>query len=390
MLRGEGAPVLHQGTGSSHQAGRPESIEADALLEQYGIDSVMVTQLTSELENVVWPAVTDTVVRASEPSGCCTGYFLESIEISWQRCSDLTSAWRPLPGLDPACRPWSIRRTGVAASAHSLHPNGRTQPSGRWGRWMLPSSACRGVTRRRAISMSSGPNLREGRDSITEVPKERWDHSLGYFDRDKDASREARPAASGAVSSTAWMSLIHRSSTSHHGRRRSILIRKSDSSCNAPTGRLGGCGLCPGSALAATLPPDWGRNVGVYVGVMYEEYQLFGAQQQACGRPVALPGSPASIANRVSYLLQLPWAERRRGHHVLFLADGAPFRLSGTCNGRMRAGARRRASIYPFIRTNYLLVGRRGDLFRARGGVRALANGWQRLCAQRRCWRCRA
>ncbi|WP_230646940.1 polyketide synthase, partial [Bradyrhizobium sp. Leaf401] len=44
-----------------------------------------------------------------------------------------------------------------------------------------------------------------------------------------------------------------------------------------------------------------GGNVGVYVGVMYEEYQLYGAQEQARGRPISLPGNASSIANRVSY-----------------------------------------------------------------------------------------
>ncbi|XPG60945.1 polyketide synthase [Variovorax sp. NFACC26] len=39
-------------------------------------------------------------------------------------------------------------------------------------------------------------------------------------------------------------------------------------------------------------------SVGVFVGVMYEEYQLYGAQMEP---GVALGGSPSSIANRVSY-----------------------------------------------------------------------------------------
>ncbi|WP_186177306.1 beta-ketoacyl synthase N-terminal-like domain-containing protein, partial [Burkholderia gladioli] len=41
--------------------------------------------------------------------------------------------------------------------------------------------------------------------------------------------------------------------------------------------------------------------VGVFVGVMYHEYQLYGAQAQARGVNMALPGSAATIANRVSY-----------------------------------------------------------------------------------------
>ncbi|WP_217563223.1 beta-ketoacyl synthase N-terminal-like domain-containing protein, partial [Paenibacillus sp. GbtcB18] len=42
-------------------------------------------------------------------------------------------------------------------------------------------------------------------------------------------------------------------------------------------------------------------NVGVYAGVMYEEYQLYGSQEQVRGNNVALSGNPSSIANRVSY-----------------------------------------------------------------------------------------
>ncbi|WP_299608351.1 SDR family NAD(P)-dependent oxidoreductase [uncultured Aquimarina sp.] len=44
-----------------------------------------------------------------------------------------------------------------------------------------------------------------------------------------------------------------------------------------------------------------GLITGVYVGVMYEEYQLYGAESTANGQPLSLGGSPSSIANRVSY-----------------------------------------------------------------------------------------
>lgn len=42
-------------------------------------------------------------------------------------------------------------------------------------------------------------------------------------------------------------------------------------------------------------------DVGVFVGAMYQEYQLYGAQAQERGEPVALSGSASTIANRVSY-----------------------------------------------------------------------------------------
>ena len=44
-----------------------------------------------------------------------------------------------------------------------------------------------------------------------------------------------------------------------------------------------------------------GRSVGVFVGAMYEEYQLYGAQAQARGQDVAMDGLIAPSPNRVSY-----------------------------------------------------------------------------------------
>ena len=46
-------------------------------------------------------------------------------------------------------------------------------------------------------------------------------------------------------------------------------------------------------------------QVGVYAGVMYGEYQLFGAEGGVRGHRFSSGGSYASIANRVSYIFNL-------------------------------------------------------------------------------------
>lgn len=46
-------------------------------------------------------------------------------------------------------------------------------------------------------------------------------------------------------------------------------------------------------------------HVGVFVGVMYGEYQLYGAEQALKGNPIALGSAYGSIANRVSYCLNI-------------------------------------------------------------------------------------
>ncbi|MCP5006763.1 MAG: hypothetical protein GY941_22890, partial [Planctomycetes bacterium] len=50
---------------------------------------------------------------------------------------------------------------------------------------------------------------------------------------------------------------------------------------------------------------DQSGQVGVYVGVMYGEYQLLGAEESQKGNRIGFAGNLASIANRVSYVFNL-------------------------------------------------------------------------------------
>ena len=130
--------------------------------------------------------------------------------------------------------------------------------------------------------------LAEGRDCITEIPADRWgqDRPTGAHGRwggfidgvDRFdplffniAPREAdyMDPQERLFLQTAWLAL------EDAGRTR--------------------------AELASAAPPLSGGDVGVFVGVMYEDYQLYGAEQTAAGRPMALGGSAATIANRVSY-----------------------------------------------------------------------------------------
>ncbi|NJM14570.1 MAG: hypothetical protein HC896_03565 [Bacteroidales bacterium] len=59
----------------------------------------------------------------------------------------------------------------------------------------------------------------------------------------------------------------------------------------------------------ATLQIPHGSNlpgqVGVYVGVMYSEYQLFGAEISQLGKRMAFANSQSDVANRVSFVLNV-------------------------------------------------------------------------------------
>ncbi|MBM7440074.1 polyketide synthase PksL [Streptomyces sp. HB132] len=126
-------------------------------------------------------------------------------------------------------------------------------------------------------------NLRAGRDCVREVPADRWDHG--------------RYAEAGAGAWGGFLDDIDRFDPLF------FHISLLEADYLDPQERL--FLQCAHHTLEdAGYTPDRlsrGAKVGVFVGVMYQEYQLLGAQAQERGRPDALWGSASTVANRVSY-----------------------------------------------------------------------------------------
>ncbi|MEU1463181.1 SDR family NAD(P)-dependent oxidoreductase [Streptomyces sp. NPDC005727] len=126
-------------------------------------------------------------------------------------------------------------------------------------------------------------NLRAGRDCVREIPADRWNRD--------------RYAAAGAGSWGGFLDDIDRFDPLFF----QISLLEADHL--DPQERL--FLQCAHHTLEdAGYTADRlsrGGRVGVYVGVMYQEYQLLGAQAQERGAPDALWGSASTVANRVSY-----------------------------------------------------------------------------------------
>ncbi|MEU3613369.1 SDR family NAD(P)-dependent oxidoreductase [Streptomyces sp. NPDC006872] len=126
-------------------------------------------------------------------------------------------------------------------------------------------------------------NLRAGRDCVREVPAGRWDHG--------------RYAGAGAGGWGGFLDDIDRFDPLF------FQISLLEADYLDPQERL--FLQCAHHTLedAGYTPDRLSRDarVGVFVGVMYQEYQLLGAQAQERGRPDALWGSASTVANRVSY-----------------------------------------------------------------------------------------
>jgi polyketide synthase PksN len=271
-------------------------IEADAPLEQYGIDSVMVMQLTNQLEKT-FGSLPKTLFFEYQNIQELASYFLENYRVQ------LTELWgiQDETAAPPETSPDFADGRDIEKSALRSQRRPRFASLRRETREDKEALdiAIIGVAGRYPQAgniQEFWKNLREGKDCITEIPKDRWDYSL-YFDEDKNKPGKTYSKWGGFLSGVdqfdpLFFNISPREAQIMDPQERLFL------ECVYET--LEDAGYTK-EALGLQQSFGLGGNVGVYVGVMYEEYQLYGAQEQIQGRPFAVPGSPASIANRISY-----------------------------------------------------------------------------------------
>jgi acyl transferase domain-containing protein len=272
-------------------------IDLDALLENYGIDSVMVMQLTNQLEKD-FGSLSKTLFFEYRSLREVTEYFLgahrerltallgiEPKEVTVAQRSDFT------PARETDKAPVASRRRSRFA-LQKAQSNGEKQAE-------ALDVAIIGVSGRYPMAGNIEEfwrNLRDGRDCISEIPAGRWDHSL-YFDKDKNKTGKSYSKWGGFIDGVDEFDPLF------------FNISPAEAEIMDPQERLflqcvyetlEDAGYTA-DALGRQQRLDIEGNVGVYVGVMWDEYQLYGAQETVQGRPIALAGSHASIANRISY-----------------------------------------------------------------------------------------
>jgi 3-oxoacyl-(acyl-carrier-protein) synthase/acyl carrier protein len=137
-------------------------------------------------------------------------------------------------------------------------------------------------------------NLKDGKDCITEIPKNRWNWEK-YFDRDKSKEGKIYCKWGGFIDGVdefdpLFFNISPREAEGMDPQERLFLECVFNTLEDAGYTR---------ETLANS--DSLGGKVGVYAGVMWEEYQLYGANAQAQGLMLTLGGSSSSIANRISY-----------------------------------------------------------------------------------------
>ncbi|MFD5410307.1 SDR family NAD(P)-dependent oxidoreductase [Streptomyces nojiriensis] len=258
-----------------------EEMEADAPFERFGIDSLLIMDLTRRLEDH-FGSLPKTLFFEYQDLRSLAGWFTEH---HGSRLAELAPAPEPVtvpaPRADGAPEP--------VAAAPAVLPGAAEAPA------HAPSGpvpiAIVGVAARFAESDTLDQfwdHLQAGRDLITEIPADRWDWR--DYDQATPADRAARYSRWGS-----FLRGVDMFDPLFFG------VSPREAEIVDPQERLFLQTAWHAMENAGRTRADLrSHRVGVYVGAMYGLYQLHEAEDGRIGA-----SSHASIANRVSYTLGL-------------------------------------------------------------------------------------
>ncbi|MBT2282523.1 SDR family NAD(P)-dependent oxidoreductase [Paenibacillus polymyxa] len=277
-----------------------DQIVSHARLEEYGIDSISITQLTDQLEGTFGP-LSKTLLFEYQTLKELREYLIKAH-------GDTVNRLISVPELPCEERKERSDKTKTAR-AGLQHPPFRAFQRPAQSSSVPADAQVRSLAKDIAIIGLSGrypeandleqfwENLMQGRDSVTEIPLDRWDHRLHMHHADPNSPKPGSKWGGFLQGVDRFDPLFFHISP----REAQMMDPQERLFLETAYDAIEDAGYTP-EGLASATGDTWGNKVGVYVGVMYEEYQLYAAQAQAKGdSSIALSGNPASIANRISY-----------------------------------------------------------------------------------------
>jgi amino acid adenylation domain-containing protein len=296
-----------------------QKIDAQAPLEHYGMDSVLAMNLTFQLEKT-FGALSKTLFFEYQTIAELQDYLLSSHEAIFNEMfkpevliSDENAALNKVSSL-------SINHTAAAnikASTVRLdrfraknvlssgaHPRSNPQVTRSDDHSIAATEiAIIGISGRYPQSNNLDDywdNLKNSRDCITEVPEERWNWREFYTENRAEKGRHFSKYG-GFIEGVdefdpIFFGISPKEAKMIDPQERLFLEHSWNAMEDAGYTR---------ESLENNREQDLTEQVGVYAGVMYGEYQLFGAEESLKGNHIGVPGNLASIANRVSYVFNL-------------------------------------------------------------------------------------
>ncbi|MCQ1578366.1 SDR family NAD(P)-dependent oxidoreductase [Streptomyces parvus] len=270
-------------------------LDPSSRLERYGIDSIQAVNLTARLETSFGNLPKTLFFEHRDIDGL-SRYFIEAHADRLRELRGaVPAAAVPSPPVPEAATAETVPETPEPSAA----PRPARRPEGHPSAPRTTEIAVIGMGGRypQAPDLRTfWRNLAEGRDSVTEVPRDRWDADAHYHeDRSRPGTTNSRWG--GFLDDVdrfdpLFFNMSPREAEFTDPQERLFLECVYETLQDAGYTR---------QDLSEPAPAGAGGNVGVFVGSMYDEYQLYGATEQAlaAGRPI--PGNAANIANRVSY-----------------------------------------------------------------------------------------
>ena len=260
-----------------------ERIEEEAAFDEYGINSIMIMDMTEELEKT-FKGLSQTLFYECSNVKELTYYFINNYNDVLQK--------RFVEKKEP-CKKDNQRSVEKAVPKPVLKDDKAKE-----AKTNEEDIAIIGIAGSYPDSDDLDAlweNLRNGKDCIREIPKDRWDYKK-YYSENKNE---------GAIDSK-WGGFLNEVDEFD-----SLLFHISPVEADKmdPQERI--FLQCvyhlfeDAGYTKKTLKKDDKAKVGVYVGVMYEEYQFYGVEEQQKHNEIALGGNAASIANRISYVFNL-------------------------------------------------------------------------------------
>lgn len=268
-------------------------------LENYGIDSVMIIHLTNELENY-YGTLPKTLFFDNQSikelsQYLCKNYYEQTVNILGISNADLGKnddiAQKNVNAENSDQNAESFWLRGKELNSNSASLNRESGPLD------IAIVGVAGQYPQADDLKQYWDNLANGKDCVTEIPKDRWDCSK-YYDPDKRKQGKTYAKWGGFINNPDCFDPMF------------FNISPAEAEIMDPQERLflecvyhaiEDAGYTKNN-LSTEGIAGLSNNVGVFVGVMYEEYQLYGAQAQVKGHNISLNGNAASIANRISYI----------------------------------------------------------------------------------------
>ncbi|WP_075185106.1 amino acid adenylation domain-containing protein [Teredinibacter haidensis] len=278
-----------------------QKIDTEAPLEQYGMDSILAINLTNQLEKT-FGSLPKTLFFEYQTISELSNYFLQSYEATLQSLynSNATSSFMAASSksaAEPVIKTAKLnnrkRRRFTATQQVNHHTSKNT----------ALDIAIVGLSGRYPQSRNLQEyweKLQSGVDCITEIPEERWDWQ-DYYTEDRSKNGMHYSKWGGFIEGVdefdpLFFNITPIEAMAMDPQERLFLQHAWMAIEDAGYTR---------ETLHSVQHDDLVAQIGVYAGVMYSEYQLFGAEESLRGNRRAIAGSLASIANRVSYVLNL-------------------------------------------------------------------------------------